>query len=700
MGLKAEVHFAGHIFKILVFFRRMHQVIDEVNKPIGRPTGHLIDLVLESSTETNEFAAWLIGQQMKELKIVFSPVTGNGKSRTILLRDAYCVFFEEKFESTTAYPMTSLVSISAGIVDDGAVKHFEYWKVSDIIPPKFESKPEIVLTPKISKITWVDTKTQEKTEETTYGNKIALAIKIANHKSGTASIKIEKEDGNEFENGEKSFTYVESVDDDGIAEISEIEIKEQWEEFKTADKDTLIATVEYLGATKKSKPLQLKTFDVKIKLLKDNKTLVPMGIPAFGGAVENKFIEFEIEVIETGIDSFVIELLKDDKVVYTQQSGNMMLDEVVVTGKGSKDKQKNKPKDEGEEAPENYPVGNYSFQWDGFIEGKYDSLLFLEGKFKARIKGSLNKVEKTAETVVFSFESKEVNWVDVKIDENAKRIDIVLRVNLTDGGAKGTEEDCKMIGRSRATQKMFCPWDIIPKKDLISKKNPIKIRTKTFEELKQMTLKGLNKYWSRHQDNIGKNIEVDGIAYEVFVNAEYSTDKSLDDIPLIFNTNNPWSRSGNPGKSELGDGNKMDELAKVLPDGIVQRISYNVGYIKYSNGWGYKNSNKENLEFEQTAAHEIGHEILQAYAGTIYSWQHKGSSYYLPQDKKPVGEESFKEEYINRDYMEETKGENYPKNGEVDLMKYYHNDLEIKKRTVANRNDVLSLIWLTKIELK
>ncbi|MCF6349919.1 MAG: hypothetical protein L3J23_02675 [Flavobacteriaceae bacterium] len=50
--------------------------------------------------------------------------------------------------------------------------------------------------------------------------------------------------------------------------------------------------------------------------------------------------------------------------------------------------------------------------------------------------------------------------------------------------------------------------------------------------------------------------------------------------------------------------------------------------------------------------------------------------------------------------MEETKGENYPKTGEVDLMKYYHNDLEIKERTIANRNDILGLLWLTKLELK
>jgi len=96
-------------------------------------------------------------------------------------------------------------------------------------------------------------------------------------------------------------------------------------------------------------------------------------------------------------------------------------------------------------------------------------------------------------------------------------------------------------------------------------------------------------------------------------------------------------------------------------------------------------------------------EMLQAFGGNVYSWQHKGSSYYMPQDKKPIGKESFKEEYINMDYMEETKGEKYPKNGEeIDLMKYYHGKkpADFYQRCVANEKDVIGLLWLAKLELK
>ncbi len=73
----------------------------------------------------------------------------------------------------------------------------------------------------------------------------------------------------------------------------------------------------------------------------------------------------------------------------------------------------------------------------------------------------------------------------------------------------------------------------------------------------------------------------------------------------------------------------------------------------------------------------------------------------MPQDKKPIGKESFKEESINRDYMEETKGGNYPHSGEeIDLMKYFPETKpnNFYDKRVANKKDVLGLLWLTKLK--
>jgi len=271
--------------------------------------------------------------------------------------------------------------------------------------------------------------------------------------------------------------------------------------------------------------------------------------------------------------------------------------------------------------PNKYAVGKHIFKWDGFDNnGIYASTSFLNGQLKARIKGRLKGKERTAESEALSFEYKEVEWVDTKIDKNAKRIDITLRVNLKDGGENGTDKDCYELGKThRAPIIDICPWDKIPKGDLISG-TPIKTRTKSFADLKKLVLSGLNKYWSRNKGNTGNGVDINGEQYEVFVNAINTTKskRSLDDIPLIYNTNNSWSRSGNTGGT-YDDGNPSDEIMNILPNGLIQRISYNVGYIKYTNGWFYQNQIDEDKEFEETAAHEIGHEILQAlYSNLVF----------------------------------------------------------------------------------
>ncbi|CAA0204172.1 hypothetical protein ACE1MK_07530 [Tenacibaculum maritimum] len=169
---------------------------------------------------------------------------------------------------------------------------------------------------------------------------------------------------------------------------------------------------------------------------------------------------------------------------------------------------------------------------------------------------------------------------------------------------------------------------------------------------------------------------VNGELYEVFVNAINTTKKAMDDVDLIFNTNHKWMRSGNPGTVE-------DPISFV--GNIVSReaICYNVGYIKYSYGWDYQYLKNEDISFKETSAHEIGHAILKAYGGTFYSYGHKGSVNTITQS-------------------ENSKAIEYPKKGEIDIMPYYTNWLSYNQRNrmVAAMKDVLSLIWLTKIELK
>ena len=175
-----------------------------------------------------------------------------------------------------------------------------------------------------------------------------------------------------------------------------------------------------------------------------------------------------------------------------------------------------------------------------------------------------------------------------------------------------------------------------------------------------------------------------------------TSENAMNSVKLIFNTNSEWGRSGNPG--------------------AFARIFYNVGYLKYSDGWGYQSQLDADRDFEETSAHEIGHTILESYGNKVYSWQHRGSSYFFPQDAKPTPDsdswEKMKEQYTHIDFyainkMSYTFGEYYPSTGEIDLMKYYHTrnpkgDIVAypdKTRTVASEKDVLGLLWLTKMNI-
>lgn len=462
-------------------------------------------------------------------------------------------------------------------------------------------------------------------------------------------------------------------------------------------------------------------FDISFELDTEQETVVPFGILDFENNAENPFFTFKYTLSKSKIDSMNFQILdEDDSAIYQMH----YLEPVIVQAfkKVQIISESKNPVQEslisktwdyqgiyGQytllESDDYTQIGEYYIHWDGFDnDGIYDSTRFNNKKLKAKITATKDGIHKHI-IVDFATQYSQVEWTDVKIDKNAKRIDVTLRVNLTDGGENGLT--CQTINENMygMPARTVCDWNKIPA-SVINPSNPIiKSRTKTFEDLKKIVFAGLERYWGRNKSNIvGNSVNIID-SYEVFINPVDTTQNALNPLPLIYNTNGGWMRSGNPGGS-YSDGNLDDNLLNALPDlGIIQRLSYNVGYIyeyHFLKTWEYQNEASEIDDFEETAAHELGHEILQAYAGTVYSWQHKGSSYYLPQDTKPnKGNETVWDKMSHLDEMD-THGENYPLKGEIDVMKYYNKTPRVKdrKRTIANENDVLGLLWLTKLQIK
>ena len=457
-------------------------------------------------------------------------------------------------------------------------------------------------------------------------------------------------------------------------------------------------------------------FDIKISLCKDGySTVVPMGILDFENNYENAFFAFEYTLSSNDIDKLTLEIIdENDKTIY----GENYVPEIIIPigkkenvrtslEKGLKEflKREGKPSRiwEWMEVYRDFNIskndytkpGHYILFWNGFdIEGIYDSSIFDKKTFRARLTGTKGEKKKTAE-VSFRTEYAEVNWVDVRIDQNNKRIDTTLRVNLKDGGAEGLSCGSKTVRKSdyeEAAQRMgvqnpieedftltFCDWYKIPQEVIEEEqKEPIKERTKSFEELRDMALEGINKHWSRHAGNIGGGVQIGEDFYEVFVNAEQN-EKGMVAPRIIYFTN-----------SENNNLNRSHNWF------LSRKLFYKVGYTYYSNweeypkgsklyknkGWNYKNDSDEIRSFMETSAHEIGHKLLEDYGGKTYSYKHKGSSTW---GQSPL------------------KGTTYPATGEIDLMKYADEDFlpeDFYERVVLSKEDVIGILWLSKINIK
>jgi len=303
------------------------------------------------------------------------------------------------------------------------------------------------------------------------------------------------------------------------------------------------------------------------------------------------------------------------------------------------------------EAPQLLP-GLHQINWDGFDNNEiYDSRRFNDQKLQAKLTViAANKTKSI--TLTFLAQCKEVQWVDIIIDRKKKKIEATLRTHFLDWNSK-------TIG----------DWKKIPYPVLSSiGKLPVKMRTRRFEELLELAKEGLKYHWGRNEQHPeGKNVLFNnGEVYSFFLTVDNTPVNSLKSPKIAYQTNARSRRSRNW------------ELSRIL--------FYNIGYLKHGGKWYYKSTAQADSDFKQIAAHEIGHEILLAYGGQFYSKAHKGSSTLLTQTA--LG-----------NYR-------YPKYGEIDLMLYYTTDQEhpypadYNYKSVASNGDVLSLLWLSKVQIK
>ena len=127
-------------------------------------------------------------------------------------------------------------------------------------------------------------------------------------------------------------------------------------------------------------------------------------------------------------------------------------------------------------------------------------------------------------------------------------------------------------------------WERIPDSVVTKVAKPIiKERTRSFKELEQLGLNGLEEHLSRNNERtVGNYVSINSERYEVYTKAVNTEDKSMDDVDLKYSTNLYWGRSNNSGdestiKSVIAN---ILEFIPYVP--LNETIYYNVDYQDYN----------------------------------------------------------------------------------------------------------------------
>jgi hypothetical protein len=383
------------------------------------------------------------------------------------------------------------------------------------------------------------------------------------------------------------------------------------------------------NATQGTAPLEdhsLVELDYRIALQSGgNHLLTPLEIPDYeelsaGGGTRNKeAIDFQVSKRKDEAGNLLIEVLDGGQVIFSDPHTTNLL-------------------------------SGGTWQWDGYdTSGVLDTRVLKSPNLKVRLTASKGGTQQVRELALRN-SAREVDWVDAKIDRNAKTVEVTVRPAFTDGGVKGS-----------------------PTPGLTA----IGYTPKTFVDLMVMAKQGIDHYWSRNGSRgsgVDTPIQTAQGAFSVTVQADMTGKPKAKSFKLV---------------------ERVDESGgRATSLWIFAAIYHNAGaWNKY--GWPTVYADKA---FKNTAAHEFGHLILNGYGndGFIpeYSWGHKNTSTIETQAPLP--------------------GTSIPASGEIDVMTYYDYEhsypntithplqlpgawQEYWDRSVASEQDVKGLLWLCRI---
>jgi len=107
------------------------QDVDSTGKPSGKPRGGIINLLIES-TDDSELISWMFSHdERKSGTISFLRRDNERPMKKVKFHDGICISYHESFRDSGNVPMTTALTISAREIEIGNVSYKNKWSASD-----------------------------------------------------------------------------------------------------------------------------------------------------------------------------------------------------------------------------------------------------------------------------------------------------------------------------------------------------------------------------------------------------------------------------------------------------------------------------------------------------------------------------------------------------------------------------------------
>ncbi|GHC57553.1 type VI secretion system tube protein TssD [Ulvibacter litoralis] len=129
MSFLAKLTIEGEEMNVLECSFEFNQKVGYNGRPIELPRAGLIQILIESTSNTDLLAWMVMPHTYKEGEIIFYKRDNMSSNKTLTFHDAFCISYKEFFNAEDALPMKTRIEISARAMDINDVSFENTWDI-------------------------------------------------------------------------------------------------------------------------------------------------------------------------------------------------------------------------------------------------------------------------------------------------------------------------------------------------------------------------------------------------------------------------------------------------------------------------------------------------------------------------------------------------------------------------------------------